>query len=443
MSSPHPIVDPTLAKLRAGTLTGITRLDLAAGLNHFPDEIFNLADSLEVLNLSGNQLSELPDNLPSLHKLRILFCSENQFTHLPAVLGRCPQLSMIGFKANRISRVPPDAFPPNLRWLILTDNLIPEIPASIGDCPLLQKLMLAGNQLRSLPRELSLCTNLELIRLAANRLTELPQWLLSLPRLAWLAASGNPIRNARFLPTPPSIAIPWANLEKQNTLGEGASGVILRANWKNEPVAVKLYKGSVTSDGLPEKELEAFLAAGQHPQLIPLIGTITHHPEDAAGIVMRLLPETCSILAHPPSLESCTRDIYPTQRQFCPSDVLSIAVKISDVAEHLHRRGILHGDLYAHNIAWSPEGDCFLNDFGAATRYPTEDAAQAEALQRLDVLAFGHLLGELLTKCGDETPAAIQGLQQRCVSPIPAARPLFSEIRATLNDLEIELLPVG
>ena len=40
----------TLAQLRAGQLTGITRLDLACGLTEFPREIFDLADSLEVLN---------------------------------------------------------------------------------------------------------------------------------------------------------------------------------------------------------------------------------------------------------------------------------------------------------------------------------------------------------------------------------------------------------
>ena len=47
----------TLAALRCGELEGITRLDLACGLEAFPREIFELADSLEVLNLSGNSLT--------------------------------------------------------------------------------------------------------------------------------------------------------------------------------------------------------------------------------------------------------------------------------------------------------------------------------------------------------------------------------------------------
>ena len=78
----------TLAKLRAGQLKGLKRLDLACGLTEFPDEIFQLADSLEILNLSGNALSRLPDDLPRLTRLRILFCSDNHFTALPECLGR-------------------------------------------------------------------------------------------------------------------------------------------------------------------------------------------------------------------------------------------------------------------------------------------------------------------------------------------------------------------
>jgi hypothetical protein len=41
----------TLVALRSGELEGITRLDLACGLEEFPPEIFELADSLEILNL--------------------------------------------------------------------------------------------------------------------------------------------------------------------------------------------------------------------------------------------------------------------------------------------------------------------------------------------------------------------------------------------------------
>jgi Leucine-rich repeat (LRR) protein len=205
----------TLDQLRAGHLHGLKRLDLSANLTEFPREIFALADTLEVLNLTGNALSALPDDLPRLHKLQVLFCSDNQFTEVPAVLGQCPQLSMVGFKANRIRTLPGAALPPQLRWLILTDNQLEELPTEIGHCPQLQKLMLAGNQLTELPEKLANCTKLELLRIAANRLSELPAWLLAMPRLSWLAYAGNPFAGAAeatALARNPIQTIDWADL---------------------------------------------------------------------------------------------------------------------------------------------------------------------------------------------------------------------------------------
>jgi hypothetical protein len=163
----------TLEQLERGELAGIRRLDLSADLQSFPEAIFALADTLEVLNLSGNRLKSLPSDLSRLRKLRILFCSDNLFTEVPDCLGDCEQLEMIGFKANQIRYLPAAALPPALRWLILTDNQLQELPDEIGNCRRLQKLMLAGNQLSSLPDSLANCVNLELLRIAANRLPAL------------------------------------------------------------------------------------------------------------------------------------------------------------------------------------------------------------------------------------------------------------------------------
>ena len=141
----------TIEQLLSGELIGIRHLKLSCGLTHFPSAIIDLADTLETLDLSGNSLSSLPDEFSRLTKLRIIFCSNNDFTELPEVLGRCPELSMVGFKANRINKVSAKAIPIKLRWLILTDNDLKELPEEIGNCAQLQKLMLAGNRLQSLP----------------------------------------------------------------------------------------------------------------------------------------------------------------------------------------------------------------------------------------------------------------------------------------------------
>lgn len=430
----------TLDALRAGKLVGIKRLDLAASLTEFPAEIFDLADSLEVLNLSGNLLTNLPPDLTRLHKLRIIFCSDNRFTHVPEVLGLCPHLEMIGFKANQITLLSAKALPPKLRWLILTDNRLQQLPAEIGRCANLQKLMLSGNRLQELPAEMSACTSLELLRIAANRFERLPDWLLRLPRLAWLAYAGNPFSDAIEKEAMAGISvtpIDWSSLDVQHALGEGASGIIYRAHHTTDhgvsPVAVKVFKGAVTSDGLPRSEKSACLVAGEHPNLIPVQGRLHGHPDDALGMVMPLIDPSFANLAGPPSLESCTRDIYAPDARFSPAQLLGIARGIAAAAAHLHAKGVMHGDLYAHNILWNEQGECLLGDFGAASFLPTHDEAFRQELQRIEVRAFGCLLEELLGRWdvppnGQTIIGALYALQQRCVQSQNEARPLFKEI---------------
>jgi hypothetical protein len=436
----------TLEQLRAGALTGVQRLQLRGGLTEFPREIFDLADSLEILDLSGNALSSLPDDLPRLHKLRIIFCSDNQYTELPAVLGACPVLTMVGFKANRISTVPPASLPAQLRWLVLTDNLIEELPAELGQRPALQKLMLAGNRLRALPATMAQLNRLELLRIVANELTEFPTWLPALPRLTWLAYAGNPFcaqRESAMTGTP-SAAIYWEQLELKQKLGEGASGVIHRADYLHdgatEDVAVKLFKGAMTSDGSPLCEMAACIGAGAHPNLIPVLGHLEHHPDGAHGLVMSLIDPHFVNLAGPPSLGSCTRDIYDADKRFDIVSTLEIAHGIASAAARLHQRGIMHGDLYGHNIMHCGRGRTLLGDFGAASVY---DPASTEALplQRLEVRAFGFLLEELAERC--DAPAAaepalarLRQLRDACLHADSAARPLFADIETQLRTLK-------
>ena len=438
----------TLDQLRDGQLHGIKRLDLAAGLTEFPQEIFDLADSLEVLNLTGNALSALPDDLGRLHKLQVLFCSDNRFTEVPAVLGQCPRLSMVGFKANQIRTLPAAALTPALRWLILTDNELEALPAEIGNCQQLQKLMLAGNRLTSLPKALARCTNLELLRIAANELQELPAWLLALPRLAWLAYAGNPFSapaEARVEAQQRIGSIAWDALTVEEKLGEGASGVIYRALWQHPnveatEVAVKLFKGAVTSDGLPHCEMLACISAGAHPNLIAVEGKVSGHPTGTEGLVLELIDNAFGNLAGPPSLATCTRDVYKPTTAFSLETALNIAQGIAAAAGHLHMKGIMHGDLYAHNILNTAEGNALLGDFGAASFFNSEDGATAQALQRLEVRAFGCLLEELLAHCAeaDKAPAAVAALwdlQRRCGQADVGARPLFAEIKKVLARL--------
>ncbi|AYV37566.1 leucine-rich repeat-containing protein kinase family protein [Aeromonas veronii] len=446
----------TLEQLRAGELCGARHLKLSENLTEFPTEILSLKETLEVLDLTGNQLSTLPDELAGFSKLRIIFCSENRFTELPEVLGRCPALTMVGFKANRIATISAKALPAGLRWLILTDNAIEQLPDELGQCDALQKLMLAGNRLRELPASLANCRNLELLRIAANRIERFPEWLLSLPRLSWLAYSGNPFSEgaeARAIDDAHVEPLAWETLALGELLGQGASGVIHRATLVANPsdevtqasgrgygnqVAVKLFKGAVTSDGLPRCEMAASLAAGTHPNLIKVMGKVADHPSGIPALVMELIDPAFANLAGPPSLDSCTRDIYPEGLHLSVPDALAMAHGIASVAGHLHRAGIMHGDLYGHNILFARGSDAparaLLGDFGAASLYERSNRERAVGLERLEVRAFGCLLEELLAHC-DTQDSPLDGVHQlkaACLSELPADRPDFAYIERQL-----------
>ncbi|WP_410209178.1 leucine-rich repeat-containing protein kinase family protein [Aquirhabdus sp.] len=440
----------TLEELRSRNIQNCRRINLSCGLTAFPSEIFEYAETLEVLNLTGNALTSLPDDLYRLKKLKILFCSNNLFKTLPRVLGQCQSLSMIGFKSNQIQHVPAEALPSDLRWLILTDNQIEEIPESIGKCSKMQKLMLAGNRLTHLPDTLAACQNLQLLRISSNQLTALPNWLLTLPRLAWLAYAGNPC--AELKSDFASIRdIAWHDLHIQHLLGEGASGHIYQARLSDpsshEPleVAVKIFKGQLTSDGLPQNEMAASIAVGQHANLICALGRITGHPDSALGLVMPLIDPLFKNLAGPPSLESCTRDVYSADDRFSILNMLDLGYGIASAMTHLHAQGILHGDLYAHNILYNAHAldhhNCLLGDFGGATFFTAMETQAQDSLQRIEVLAFAYLLEELLQRC--ETSdisilAELWELQRCCADHNVATRPLFNEITAKIESIRIK-----
>ena len=430
----------TLEDLRSGKLAGTTRLSISCELETFPVEIFDLADTLEILDLSRNRLDRLPDDFGRLKKLKILFLSENRFTKIPEVLSECPALTMIGFKSNQIVEFPEDALPPATRWLILTDNRITTLPKSIGKLERLQKLMLAGNHISRLPDTMQECKNLELLRLSANRLEELPDWLFTLPKLSWLACAGNPCLSMN-VPDPQSLAeIAWEDVSLYEALGEGASGVISRASITDDThAAVKVFKGNVTSDGYPSDEMSASIAAGTHHNLNTPHGKIADHPDDKEALVFPLIPAIYCNLGNPPSFETCTRDIYDKESAFTFARMLRILSDVASAAEHLHQRGVNHGDLYAHNILIDKEGHSLLGDFGAATCY--DRSAEGRKFERLEVRAFGWLMEELLDRCtvSNEIEAdkrnTLKRLNEKCLSENVNERPTFDEIHQRLREL--------
>ena len=418
----------TLDELMTGKILNPKRITLSEGLTEFPSVLYDYVDSLEILDLSGNNLSELPEDLYRFTKLKIAFFSQNKFTVFPKQLAKCPSLTMIGFKSNQIVEIPEEACPENLQWLVLTDNRIEKLPRSIGQCTRLQKFAIAGNRLTELPLELSFCKKLELLRISANQLTSIPTWLYQLPRLSWLAFSGNPVT---YKPTSKDHLpmVDWSRITVEEQLGEGASGVISKAKIDGEQeVAIKIFKGEVTSDGYPEDELATCLSTGVHPNIVPLKATITNHSAGKQGIVMELIPADYKNLGQPPSFDTCTRDVFSVDQQFTFKQGITILKGVLQAAKHLHDRGIMHGDLYAHNTMINEQGNTYFGDFGAATFY-AKNSEEAPYLERLDVRAFGCLVQDITSLIQEEKGKEILvRIYEMCILSNVLSRPSFEEL---------------
>lgn len=463
----------TIADLKAGKLKGLTQLKISENLTEFPIEILKLSDSLEVLDLNDNQLSNLPSDLSKLKKLRILFISNNHLEHIPTVLADCPALTMIGIKSNKVKTVAENSLPINIQWLILTGNQITKLPDSMGQLTKLQKLALAGNQLTELPASMKNCQALELIRLSANQLTALPDFLLKLPKLTWIAFAGNPFHQP-FKQESDLPIVSFDDLESHEVLGQGASGVISRATWvdnqhelansadslasgsitsgsaANNSVAIKVYKGAVTSDGYANDELGACVTAGVHPNLVGVIAKVEKetqlNSETQLGLIMSLIKPEFKNLGEPPTLQSCTRDHFKDDFTLSLTSLLKIIKNIADVMQHLRKKGISHGDLYAHNILVTNNADTLLTDFGAASNYTSLDDSQTSKLEKIEVRAFGCLVDDLLACCHnidleaeakDETHIKIFQslimLKNNCMTHNVTKRPSFSQININLE----------
>lgn len=399
----------TISQLNAGELRGIKRLSLSENISEFPMAILSLADSLEILDLSDNKLSSLPADIAQLTKLKIIFASNNCFSELPEALGACPSLEMVGFKSNQIKHVPEGALPASLRWLILTDNHIECLPDSLGERPRLQKLALAGNRLTSLPSTMDQLENLELLRISANQLTACPTQVLNLPKLAWFAFAGNPFCQSKVqIDSVPSIASSSYTLN--NILGQGASGVIYRATWNRlktdisdndfpEDIAVKVFKGEVTSDGYPQDELQACLKVGSYPNLVQSLAQVER--PDTLSLIMALIPAHYKNLGLPPCLQSCTRDRFPAGFSLTTKQIKKMVKQMRAVFEHLHANQVCHGDLYAHNTLFDEDANIIFGDFGAASMYHMLTDEQQQKIKQIEFRALQYFIDDLYSVCSD------------------------------------------
>ena len=236
--------------------------------------------------------------------------------------------------------------------------------------------------------------------------------------------------------------VSWEDLVLKEVLGEGASGLISKALFEGDEVAVKVFKGDITSDGLPQDEMDINISMGTHAHLVDVLAQVKHHPEGKDALMLELIPSSYFNLGLPPTLQTCSRDVYPDDFSLRLSDVKKILLSMASACMHMHERGIMHGDFYAHNIMIDKTSHAILGDFGGASYFEPKEIEIRHGLERLEVRAFGCLVEEMLTLSKEDTTdekstEALLRLKERCLSPHSASRPLFSSVYKQLVDISL------
>ncbi|MBF0153343.1 MAG: leucine-rich repeat domain-containing protein [Magnetococcales bacterium] len=186
-------------------------------LLHILDEAYQ--EQVDLLDLSGLDLQELPAEIGRFVHIRRLFLADNRLTTLPPEIAQLTSLELLDLRRNRIRHLPAQmatlsslsyvwlggndltALPPvitaltSLQRLVLRHNRLTTLPPEVGALTRLRELSLQDNRLTFLPEEIGLLKALELLFLADNALTSLPVSLRELTALQRLDLSGNQLRD--------------------------------------------------------------------------------------------------------------------------------------------------------------------------------------------------------------------------------------------------------
>jgi Leucine-rich repeat (LRR) protein len=93
-------------------------------------QLSNLPDTLQTLNCSHNQITEIPFNLPV--SLQDFCCSNNRITKIPSELKHCVNLQIFDCSSNEITEIPSDLqHCVSLKVFHCHNNEITKIPSNL------------------------------------------------------------------------------------------------------------------------------------------------------------------------------------------------------------------------------------------------------------------------------------------------------------------------
>lgn len=139
-------------------------------LSEVPTGLQMLADYITELNLSGNQIKEVPDFVANFTKLKFLDLSCNMLSDLPKELNDMTNLRELVLFSNRFKKIPECIFGmTGLEILMLNDNGIDQINMDgLKNLKRIATLNLSNNNINAVPPELGTMTQLRSLELKGN-----------------------------------------------------------------------------------------------------------------------------------------------------------------------------------------------------------------------------------------------------------------------------------
>jgi GTPase SAR1 family protein len=186
--------EEALRRINEAAETGVTELNLSRQeLTELPSELFQLKD-LTTLILNTNQLAELPTEIFQLTKLTELDLSDNELRTLSPHIGRLTNLTELSLGGNGLFSLPQEIVRlTNLTYLYLGANQLSTLPPHLFRLQKLTSLGLGDLHLLSLPPEIFQLSNLTNLDLSFNHLSALPNEIVRLTKLKRLNLYANPL----------------------------------------------------------------------------------------------------------------------------------------------------------------------------------------------------------------------------------------------------------
>ena len=196
LAVPSPI-DPSL-----WFLSSLNRLELHLPqgiLTSLPGPSLEKLDALQILIVSGNSLTSLPEEIGNLKHLRVLEAQANEIAALPESIGKLKKLETLNISSNKL-QIFPESMSGNVNLISVFVDLN-EI-ATLQQLPFaalsrLSILSACGNPITELPEEIGELTSLSQLVLNDTLIEEIPATITALKKVKILSMNGCPLSDSK------------------------------------------------------------------------------------------------------------------------------------------------------------------------------------------------------------------------------------------------------